>query len=85
MIYGEPGSQSSLVLNGAHHCRISVTEQNRASPHIQIDVFIAIDIPQVAIHLAIAINRRNSKGVELGTASKEVGSTGNYLRRAIVE
>src|SRR2546425_3032089 len=85
MVQGQASTQRSLALNRFDDTREGMAQEHGARTHVEVDVFVPVDIPQVSAALAVAVYGRDSEGLELGPAAEQVRLPGDEFSSPAVE
>ena len=85
MVQRQPCTQRGLILNRFDDTRERVAQEHRSRAHVEIDVLVPIDVPEVAGALAAAVDGGDSESMKLGPAAEKVGLAGDKFSRPAVE
>ena len=85
MIDGESGAAGGLFLYGMDNRFVGVTQEDRAGAHIEVDVLMAIHIPNAAVMLPVAVDRRDTERLQFRAPAEQMGFAGDPLAGAAIQ
>ena len=74
-------STAQLGNHGIIHCLVLIAEQDGTESHIVINVFIAVDIPDMPVFSVVDIDRRDPLDVRLRPFAVQLASRKDILLR----